>query len=126
MVAEDFTETDGTKPISAHKVRQANGHPIEISRVIEGLSERTTYIRVIISPSVFVEDSALIIAQDIAYGNQLDFVQWAHKAVQVIRKLTGIGNEQWRINAMAAYRDAGLDPTSIQKNLEKSPLTKLK
>ncbi|PPB08842.1 DEAD/DEAH box helicase [Brevibacillus laterosporus] len=130
LVAEDFTETDGKKPISAHKVRQANGHPTWISRMIEGLTEKTTYIRVIISPSVFVEESALIIAQDIAYWNQSDFVQWAHKAVQVIRELrldfTGVGDEQWRINAMAAYRDAGLDPTSIQKNLEKSPLTKLK
>ncbi|WJQ78973.1 DEAD/DEAH box helicase [Brevibacillus brevis] len=130
LAAEDYTDTDGTKPISAYKVRQANDHPIWISRMVEGLSERTTYIRVIISPSVTVQATALNIAQDIFYWNQLDFVQWAHKAVQVIRTLrldfTGVGNEKWRVNAMTAYRDAGLDPTSIQKNLVNTPLTKLK
>jgi hypothetical protein len=130
LAAEDYTETDGTKPISAYKVRQANDHPTWISRRVEGLSDRTTYIRVIITPSVTVESSALTIAQNIFYWNQSEFVQWAHKAVQVIRTLrldfTGVGNEKWRVNAMVAYRDEGLDPTSIQKYLETSPLTKLK
>ncbi|MFS0726292.1 DEAD/DEAH box helicase [Paenibacillus sp. 1P07SE] len=130
LAAEDYTETDGTKPIPAYKVRQANDHPTWISRKVEGLSASTTYVRVIITPSVTVEASALNIAQDIAYWNQSDFVQWAHKAAQVLRTLrldfTGVGNENWRVKAMHAYRDAGLDPTSIQKLLAASPLTKLK
>ncbi|MER2079370.1 DEAD/DEAH box helicase [Psychrobacillus psychrotolerans] len=129
MAAEDFTETDGTKPIPTYKIRQLNDHPTWISRKIEGLSTDTEFLRVIISPATKIERSAVTISREISYWNQSDFVIWANRAIQAIRELrldyTGPGNETWRVKAMSVYREAGIDPESIKSMLLKNALSNL-
>jgi hypothetical protein len=129
IAAEDYTETDGSKPIPVHKVRQVNDHPTWIQKKVSGLSPDTEYVRVIISPATSIERAAVTIARNIAYWNQKDFYEWANEAVQVIRTLrldfTGVGNENWRTKAMAIYREAGLDPFSIRERLNRSSISQL-
>lgn len=129
LVAEDYTETDGTKPIPAYKIRQANDHSVWISRKVPGMNSSMTFVSVIISPSKQVETGALSISRDLVYWNQAEFVQWAHQAIGIIRSLRldliGIGDESWRIKAMQVYKEAGLDPLSIKAMLEQTPLTSL-
>ncbi|WJH37101.1 hypothetical protein N6H14_16350 [Paenibacillus sp. CC-CFT747] len=126
-MAEDYTETNGTNPIPAYKIRQANDHPTWIGRKVSGLSESTEYVRVIISPSMTVEKAAVTLARDVTNWNQQDFVMWAHEAIPKIRTLpldfTGAGNEAWRVKAMQAYRDAGIDPLSLKDGLMRSPIS---
>lgn len=129
LTAEDYTETDGKKPISLYKVRQANDHPTWISKKVPGISENTEFVRVIISPSNSVESAAVTIARDVAYWNQESFVKWAHESIAVIRRLRldfpGEGDEMWREKAIIAYRENGMDPLSIKERLKMSPISSL-
>ena len=130
IAAEDYTETDGTKPVPVYKVRQVNDHPTWIKQKVEGLSPDTEFIRVIITSSTTIEAAAITLEKNVAYWNHNDFVEWAHKAIQTLRNLrldfTGAGNETWRNKAMAAYRKSGLDPVSLKEMLYRSPIKNLK
>lgn len=127
--AEDYTETDGSHPIPVHKIHQVNDHPTWILQKVSGLSPETDFLRVIISPSKTIEKAAAILSRDVSYWNQQDFLDWAHRAINVIRRLrldfSGPGNESWRTKAMLTYREAGLDPISIRQKLVAFPITDL-
>lgn len=126
LVAEDYTQTDGSKPIPLYKVRQANDHSTWILDKTKGLSAEVDFVRVVITPATKIEAAAATISNGIAYWNQASFVEWANTAIQVIRNLRldfpGPGNEQWRVKAIHAYRDAKLDPASIKEFLSQSLL----
>lgn len=129
LAAEDYTETDGSKPIPLHKIRQANDHPTWIMRKVQGLSESTDFVRVIISPATTVDKAAATISRDVAYWNQKEFLNWAHDAIGIIRRLRldfpGAGEGKWREKAITVYRENGLDPLSIKKRLQGSPIANL-
>ncbi|WP_425622582.1 DEAD/DEAH box helicase [Brevibacillus borstelensis] len=123
LVSEDYTETDGSKPIPLYKVRQLTTHPTYIQNHVTGLAANTEYVRVFISPSQTIEDSAVTYAQELTFWHQPAFLDWANQAVQVVRSLrldfTETGNELWRSKAMEAYRDARLDPKGIKSLLSR-------
>ncbi|MFB7159529.1 DEAD/DEAH box helicase [Lysinibacillus sp. NPDC056232] len=130
LVAEDYTETDGEKPIPTYKIRQLNDHPKWLQRKIENLSTETEFVRILISPSTKIEHAALDIADEsIYYWNQNKFKLWAQAAIQTVRELRleycGKGNEEWRLKAAKLYQEAGIDPYSIKTQLSESPLDTL-
>ncbi|WP_145958749.1 hypothetical protein [Paenibacillus polymyxa] len=118
LVSENYTQIDGTKPIPLYKVRQPTTHLTYIRSRVTGLSSGAEYIRVFISQATTIEDSAVEYATELVFWHQPAFLDWANKAIQVIRTLrldfTEVRNEQWREKAMQAYRDAGLDPIGIK------------
>jgi hypothetical protein len=129
LVSEDYTQTDGTKPIPLYKVRQLTTHPTYIQNHITGLTADAKFLRVFISPAASIEDSAVTYAKEIVFWHQPAFLDWANHAIQVIRTLrldfNGVGNEQWRAKAILLYREAGLDPAGIKSMLANKPLSSL-
>lgn len=131
LVCEDYTETDGEKPIPTYKVRQLNDHPRWLQNKVENITDKTLILKVLISPSTTIEQAALDIYDGATYyWNQWDFLQWAQSAIQVVRELrlefNGIGNEEWRTKAIIMYESNGLSPTALKQKLSTSPLSVLK
>lgn len=129
LISEDYTQTDGKKPIPLYKVRQLTTHPTFIQKKVTSVAADAQYTRVFISSAKTIEDSAVIYANEIKFWEQSAFVEWANEAIHVIRTLrldfTGAGNEQWRTKAMQTYRNAGLDPAGIKATLSQTPLSAL-
>ena len=131
MIGDDFCivfEDHSGTSLGANKVRQAASHPNWIKRNLN-LRQNAQIIPVIVTPCKSIEEGATPHTGDICYWNQQEFIDWAKNAISVVRDLRrsfpGEASLEWRKRAMQAYKDNGLDPASLAKNLSESRLSNL-
>lgn len=128
LVFEDHTDTAGTNPLGANKVRQAASHPAWIRTKLT-LSPGAEIVPVLVTPCSSIEDGAKPHVGELCYWQTGEFRQWVVGALGVVRTLwrtfPGPGDLAWRAEAMSAYRAAKLDPESFVATLKGRRLSDL-
>lgn len=115
--------------LGATKVRQAASHPNWIKSKINDLDDSAEIISILISPCKYLNSGSEPHAKEVLYWHLDDFKTWANNAVNTIRELRTEFSEEadliWRKKAMQAYRDNRLDPKSLIKDCQNTPLSDL-
>lgn len=103
IVSEDKIYQSEDKPIPPNDVKQADGHKKWIKEKITYLTEQPIIETVMITTANKIESAATTFGDEIWYINRKDFVEWARKAIDSIRKIRRTfveeGNLDWRANA---------------------------
>jgi hypothetical protein len=93
------------------------------------LSKQAKIITVMVAPCTEIEKSAVIHAKEVCYWNITEFRTWTEKAISVVRELRISFPEEadldWRKQAIKAYQDAKIDPTSLVEILSSKKLCDL-
>jgi hypothetical protein len=84
---------------------------------------------VVVAPCLTIDKKAVQFARDVCFWPINDFRSWAKDALTVVRelrnKLSGVGDLEWRANAMSRYEVEGIAPTVLAKRLGQQLLMKL-
>ena len=122
FVFEDYTETTSGQSVPTKKARQATGHPNWIRDRLS-LREDSRVIPILVTPAKFVDWDATSHLDDVYLWSLSEFRDWAWNALDVIqhlrKNLSGPANTEWRAQAVEAYRENDMDPTSVLKLLSK-------
>lgn len=129
IVAEDKIYDDDDKEIPIKHVRQAKDHEGWIKSNVNSLSPDAEIITVFISNSSSIESAAANSAGDLYYINRNDFVKWATKSINVLRKVRSYfcetGDSGWRENAENDFINAQVTPLDFIFLLKKRKLSEL-
>lgn len=100
-----------------------------IRKHINTLNEKTKIVPVVLTTSIQIDSHALVFSERVYYWNRDNFVNWAIKAIQVVRILrkryNGTGDLVWRSEAIEEYNKEKINPASLINDLEKSPVKSL-
>ncbi|MEW4101251.1 DEAD/DEAH box helicase family protein [Bacillus sp. FSL M7-0307] len=117
IVSEDKIYESETKPIPVKHVKQAATHKNWIIEKLETLRRDALIETIMITSSKLIEEPAAIHGQDVWYVNRMDFVNWAIRAIDGVRKLRRSFSEQgdllWRIEAADILREAQATPNDF-------------
>lgn len=129
IVFEDKIHENEKTPIHVKDVKQASGHPLWLRENVKTISERTKIVPVVVTTSIQIDAPALTFANGVYYWHRDKFVDWAVKAIQVIRVLrkryNGSGDLIWRTEAVDELIKAKINPAALVAELESYPLSKV-
>lgn len=129
IVFEDKIHENAKVPIHVKDIKQASGHPLWIQKHINTLNEKTKIVPVVLTTSIQIDSHAVIYSEGIYYWNRDNFVDWAIKAIQVVRILrkryNGTGDLVWRSEAIEEYIKEKINPTNLLIDLGKNPVNSL-
>lgn len=120
FVFEDNTEnTSGV--LSVEKARQVSLHDNWIKENVPGVSDKTSIIKVLVTPAEKLADGAILHLKDVFVISNEDFYRWAKHAIDTVQLLRDSMIEQgdliWKDQACEMLRDRGLSPIDIQNSL---------
>lgn len=122
IVFEDYVNTTREGELDVRKARQANSHPHWMEANVPQ-SVGCIYIQTLLSPVSGIRSAAVPHAQELRYWQLKDFLQWAERALEAVRKLRTTFFEQgdlvWQAEAATLLRDKGLDFASVAAYLDK-------
>jgi hypothetical protein len=117
IVSEDKIYEDETKPIPVKHVRQACTHEEWIREKVDKLSKQAVIETIFVTTSKVIEDSAAIYGKNVWYVNRSEFVGWANRAVNALRKLRRSFSEQgdmlWRSEAAQILKEEQVTPNDF-------------
>lgn len=121
---EDKIHENAKTPIHVKDIKQASGHPLWLRENINTLNGKTRIIPVVLTTSIQIDEPAVTFSEGIYYWNRSEFVDWAIKAIQVIRILrkryNGSGDLVWRSEAIEEFIKAQINPANLINNLERN------
>ncbi|MHB8035491.1 DEAD/DEAH box helicase [Clostridium sporogenes] len=130
IVSEDKMYESDDKAITTKHVRQASSHNVWIRKEIKILDPDAKIITIFITNSKNIERSAATFASNIYYVNKENFVQWATKAIEGIRRIrrmfNGEGDLVWRSEAMTILKELQLTPLDYLNFIQSKELNMLK
>ena len=118
VVSEDkiYEEKEQIKKVPISDVSEAGRHRAWIIENERKISKNANIYTILITNSIGIDVDARIYAGAIYYVNRGDYVNWAIKALTVIRSVWGtfsdIGESKWRETAHKEFINAGITPKS--------------
>ncbi|ASI36216.1 hypothetical protein A0126_11710 [Exiguobacterium sp. N4-1P] len=129
IVAEDKIYESESKPIPVKHVRQAATHENWIREKVPMLKRDAKIETIFLTTSNIIEKEAAIHAQNIWYVNRNEFVSWAIRAIEVIRKIrktfSGKGDLIWRAEAYEMMEAAQTTPEGLMNFIQTYKLSEL-
>lgn len=116
IVSEDkiYEEKEKIKNVPISDVSEAGRHQTWIIEHEKGISKSADIYTVLITNSKGIDEEARIYAENIYYLNREDFVQWAVKALTIVRSIwnnfVDEGDTEWREAVHKEFVEAGITP----------------
>ena len=102
IVSEDkiYQEKDTIKNVPIKDVTESGRHPEWLREYETEIDDDVEIINIFVTNSRNIDESARVYAKDIYYINRDDYVEWAIKALNVIRSIyktfNDTGDSEWR------------------------------
>ena len=129
IVCEDKIYQSETKAIPTKHVKQAKGHEDWIRKKIDILRADADITTVMLTNSNIIENSATTFADGIYYLNREEFVEWAFKAIEAIRKMrrsfSQAGDIVWRLEAEKIFNEYQVAPADFMEFIKRNRLVDL-
>lgn len=130
IVSEDKIYQNNTKSIPVRHVKQADGHINWIKDKVNTLKPNAQIETIFITNSDYIESSAVIHAKNLWYVNKIEFINWARKAIEGVRKIRRNfieqGNLLWRQEAEDIFKELYITPLDFLNFIQKQKLDKIK
>ena len=116
IVSEDkiYEEKEQVKKVPISDVSEAGRHKAWIVEHEKRITKGANVYTILITNSDGIDDEARIYADDIYYVNRKEYVDWAVKALTVIRSVwntfSGEGESEWREAVHKEFIIAGITP----------------
>ena len=116
VVSEDkiYEEKDQVKKVPISDVSEAGRHKAWIIEHEKRITKNANVYTILITNSSGIDDDARIYADDIYYVNREEYVEWAVKALTVVRSVwntfSGEGESEWRESVHKEFIRAGITP----------------
>ena len=116
VVSEDkiYEEKDQVKKVPISDVSEAGRHKAWIIEHEKRITKNANVYTILITNSSGIDDDARIYADDIYYVNREEYVEWAVKALTVVRSVwntfSGEGENEWRESVHKEFIRAGITP----------------
>ena len=116
VVSEDkiYEEKDQVKKVPISDVSEAGRHKAWIIEHEKRITKHANVYTILITNSDGIDDDARIYADDIYYVNRKEYVDWAVKALTVVRSVwstfSGEGESEWRESVHKEFIKAGITP----------------
>ena len=116
VVSEDkiYEEKDQVKKVPISDVSEAGRHKVWIVEHEKRIKKGANVYTILITNSNGIDDDARIYADDIYYVNRKEYVDWAIKALTVVRSVwstfSGEGESEWRESVHKEFIKAGITP----------------
>ena len=116
VVSEDkiYEEKEPVKKVPISDVSEAGRHRAWIVEHERRITKSANIYTVLITNSTGIDDDARIYAEDIYYVNRNEYVDWAVKSLNVIRRVwntfSDIGESEWREAVHKEFIIAGITP----------------
>ncbi|OEF97770.1 DEAD/DEAH box helicase family protein [Desulfuribacillus alkaliarsenatis] len=129
IVSEDKIYKEEIKKIPVKHVRQAITHENWIRDKIDILKRDAIIETIMITNADKIEEAASIHGKNIWYINRDEYVNWARKAIEAIRKLRRCflesGDLLWRIEAEKILNEEQVSPLDYLEFIKKKRLSEL-
>lgn len=117
FVFEDHAAALSESALHVEKARQAASHPNWLRSRL-GLAPVETIVPVVVTPVRAVKQAAVPHLTGVSVWPLSEFRSWAAKALSVVRQLRTTflepGDVAWRMTAVRAFEEAGLDAESVR------------
>lgn len=116
VVSEDkiYEEKDQVKKVPISDVSEAGRHKAWIIEHEKRITKDVNVYTILITNSDGIDDDARIYADDIYYVNRKEYVDWAVKALTVVRSVwstfSGEGESEWRESVHKEFIKVGITP----------------
>lgn len=128
LVFEDHSDGKPGGALSVDKARQATTHPNWVKANLS-LAPDAEIIPILVTPVELAEPEALAHLGQVALWSKRDFVDWAQRALTIVRQVRatfpGAGDFVWRMQAADDFRANGLDPADLIEKLKANCAAKL-
>ncbi|MGJ9458511.1 DEAD/DEAH box helicase family protein [Oceanobacillus sp. CF4.6] len=129
IVSEDKIYKSEEKSIPVKHVKQACTHPNWIREKINTLKKDANIDVIMITTSKIIDDSAALHGNDVWYVNRDEFVNWARKAIEAIRKIRRSfmepGDFMWRLEAEKILKEEEVTPMDFIEFIQRERLSQI-
>ncbi|MBT2217118.1 DEAD/DEAH box helicase family protein [Virgibacillus dakarensis] len=129
IVSEDKIYESETKSIPVRHVKQACTHPNWIREKIKTLKNDATVEIIMITTSKAIDNSAALHGKEVWYVHRDEFVNWARRAINALRKIRRSfvepGDFMWRLQAEKILKEERVTPKDFLEFTQRERLSQI-
>ncbi|WP_271854193.1 DEAD/DEAH box helicase family protein [Planococcus maritimus] len=129
IVSEDKIYESEAKPIPVKHARQASTHESWIREKVTMLKRDAKIETVMITTSKVIDRAAVVHGKNVWYVNRDEFVSWAIKSIEFIRKIRrtypGNGDLAWRAEVMQTMTEDQVTPQDLLSFIQQTRLSEI-